>query len=738
VKSYKNQYIIFRIFLFGTLLLIQNIAHADTSQSIKELPRISSPIIIDGIADEEAWQQIAPLSVVMYQPVHRGEMTEKTTIKVGYDEKYIYVMGDLYDSEGEKIVANTLYRDKYRGDETFAILLDSYNDNENMKWFYVTPNGVKVDLHVTHDAVGEEPYNRSWNTFWDSAVRKTDKGWFVEMRIPFSSLGFQEINGDVIMGMITYRYIARKSERHIYPDIPPNWSHGFIKASQAQKIRMHDIKYKRPFYVTPYLLGSFGQVNSLEENENIYSKENDYDLEGGLDIKFPVTGNMNIDLTANTDFAQVEADETQINLTRTPLFFPEKRQFFQERSDIFEFGFSEPNTLFYSRRIGLEQGQHVKILGGARLAGRAGKWDIGMLDMQTKSVPELDIKSRNFGVVRVKRTLFNENSYAGGLITSRIDVDGAYNINSGFDMLYNYSANDFLDIKIASTFDDRFEQNFSFFEKSKIRFNLHRRSVNNFYYHLTLQRIGKRYLPVMGFESRENYKLCDAQLFYGRFLKPDSPLRLITPSLSYFMTLRNKDNSVQSMIVKHLWELIFKNTTVLKITGTWWHENLLSRLYFSEQTFIEPGSYSFFGATLDYKMPVYKPLQTTVSANLSTFYDGRQLSLSVLPKWHQSKYLELSGEVAINYIDIPARNQQEYLNIYRLQALLALNTHVSLQLLSQYNELTRLITTNSRLRYNFSEGNDLWIVYNKTTNAMPALPAFNNRIMIIKYTYTFY
>ena len=708
-----------------------------------ELPRINSPIDIDGVADEKAWQEIDPLPVVMYQPVHGGEMTEKTVIKVGYDEKYFYVMGKLYDSEAEKIVANTLYRDKYRGDETFAIVIDSYNDNENMKWFYVTPNGVKVDLHVTHDAIEEKPYNRSWNTYWDSSVRKTDKGWFAEIRIPFSSLGFQEINGHIIMGMITYRYIARKSERHIFPDIPPNWKHGFVKASQAQKIKMHDVEYKRPFYITPYVLGSFDQVNSFDENENQYSRKSNYNGEAGLDIKFPVSNNMNIDLTVNTDFAQVEADETQINLTRTPLFFPEKRQFFQERSDIFEFQFSEPNTLFYSRRIGLEQGRQVKILGGVRLAGRTGKWDVGVMDMQTRSLPELDIKSRNFGVIRAKRSLFDENSYAGGIITSRIDVDGSYNINSGFDFLYNYSGNDFLDFKIASTFDDRFEQNFSLVDNSKIRFNFHRRAINKFYYQLILQRVGKRYLPAMGFESREDYKLCDAQFFYGHFLKPESPFRLITPSLRYFMTLRNTDNSVQSVMVEHPWELSFKSAAVLKITGIWWYENLLSPLYFSQNTFIEPGSYSFYGATLDYEMAPYQPLQTDVKANASTFYDGKQYSLSVIPTWHQSKYLELSGELAINYIDFPERNQREYLNIYRIQALLALNTHVSLQLLSQYNQLTKQIITNTRFRYNFSEGNDLWIVYNETTNTdlertVPDLPGFDNRLMIIKYTYTFY
>ncbi|MFW6328152.1 MAG: DUF5916 domain-containing protein, partial [Bacteroidota bacterium] len=467
-----------------------------------------------------------------------------------------------------------------------------------------------------------------------------------------------------------------------------------------------------------------------------------YNGEVGLDIKFPVSGNMNIDLTVNTDFAQVEADETQINLTRTPLFFPEKRQFFQERSDIFEFKFSENNTLFYSRRIGLEQGRQVQILGGARLAGRTGKWDIGILDMQTRAVPGLDITSRNFGVVRAKRSLFDENSYAGGIIASRIDVDGSYNINSGFDLLYNYSGNDFIDFKIASTFDDRFENNYSLTDNSKIRINFHRRSFRDLYYHLIVKRVGKYYLPEMGFEARTDYKLFDAQLFYGYFLKPESPLRLITPSLRYFVTIRNKNNNVESLLMEHPWELTFKNTTLLTLTGIFRYENLERHLYFSEKTFIKPGSYSFYGLNIEYKMPVYKPLQTTVSAAASTFYDGRQYAVSIVPKWHQSKHIELTGEVAINYINIPGRYIQEYLNIFRLQTLLALNTQVSLQLFTQYNQLTQQISSNSRFRYNFAEGNDLWVVYNETFNTNPKrsvadLPSFDNRVLMVKYSYTF-
>lgn len=707
------------------------------------LTKIDSEINLDGNTNDDTWQNIPPLPLEMYQPIYQGELTEKSIIKVAYDQEYIYVMGELYDSEPDQITTNSLYRDRYSGDDTFAIILDSYNDDENAKWFFTTPAGTRTDMQVSNDSEGNDSINRNWNTFWDSATQITDEGWFVEMRIPFSSLGFQEVDEDVVMGMIVYRYIARKAERHIFPSIPPDWSRGFTKPSQAQKVRLTGIEYEKPFYVTPYLLGGFDQQYALSNNGDEYELSDHFTTEAGLDIKVPVSVNMNLDVTVNTDFAQVEADEAQINLTRTPLFFPEKRQFFQERSDIFEFNLGGTNTLFYSRRIGLEQGRQVRILGGARLAGRTGKWDIGILNMQTDALSELDIKSQNYGVFRARRDLINSNSHVGGIFTSRLGVDGSYNIGTGFDFLYNYSDDHYLDFKIASTFDDSFDHHFSPIDNSLIRLFLNRRTSSGLYYRTTLKRAGPRYQPEMGFESRMNYTLFDARIFYGFFNSPESSLRIVTPGLRYFTTLRNEDNSVETMLFEQPWEIRFKNEATIEVTTTWWYEDLKETLFFSEDTFIEPGSYSFFGTEIMYEMSDTRALRSEFGARISKFYDGQQYSITVAPTWNQSRYFEISGEVELNYLNFSDRNQEEFLNIYRLRSLIALNTKVSLQLLSQYNYLARQIATNARFRYNFAEKNDLWIVYNEITNtdierAAPILPKFDNRVFLIKYTYTFH
>lgn len=712
-----------------------------STDPVYTLQRITSPIVLDGFPDEEAWLQIEPLPLTMYQPIYRGEMTEYSEIKVAYDDEYFYISGKLYDSEPDKIIANSMYRDRYSGDETFAIILDTFNDNENARWFFVTPTGVRVDQLISKDSEGEGSINRNWTTYWDAATQITDEGWFVEIRIPFSSLGFQVVNDEVIMGLIAYRWMARQSERHIFPDIAPNWSRGFTKPSQAQKIRLSGVQYNRPLYITPYVLGGFERMNKLMTNTQDYVAETHYITEAGLDIKYPVSNNMNLDLTLNTDFAQVEADEAQVNLSRSPLFFPEKRQFFQERSGIFDFNLGGNSTLFYSRRIGLQQGRPARIYGGARIAGRIGKWEIGALNMQTESLSELQLPGENFGVYRARRDIINTNSYAGGIVTTRMGMDGSYNIGTGADFIYNYSGSHYIDLKYAATYDDRFTESVDPLSNSIIRLFLQKQSSRGLFYRFTTKRAGENYLPAMGFESRLNYSLIDVRLSYGYYNETDSPIRTVTPTIRYFVSTRNEDYSVESMLIENDWKINFKNNSDFSITANWWFENLKNPLFFSDDVFVEPGDYSFYGVRFNYEMSNSKRLRSDFTGGINSFYDGRQISVGISPTWNQSKFFEISGGVEFNLVEFPERDQKEFLNIYRLRSLIALNTKVSLQLLSQYNYLARRLGTNARLRYNIREGNDFWIVFSETSNThldrtIPTLPRFNNRVLLVKYTHT--
>ncbi|NBW93269.1 MAG: hypothetical protein EBR20_02675, partial [Bacteroidetes bacterium] len=269
------------IFRLALLLTILAVPDASAQQPIN-LPRMAGSVELDGYADEAAWQGVAPLDLTMYEPISGGVVTERTEIRVAYDDDFIYVAGSMFDTEPEQIRANTLYRDRYSGDDTFAIVLDTFNDNENALWFFTTPTGVRFDYAVSDDADGGggggmgSAVNRSWNTFWDVVTKVDERGWFAEMRIPFSSLSFQEVDGSVDMGMIVYRYISRKGERHVYPPIRPNWDLGFAKPSQAAKVRMEGIRSQKPLYVTPYVTGGSTGLHTLNESDTAYRFDSEF------------------------------------------------------------------------------------------------------------------------------------------------------------------------------------------------------------------------------------------------------------------------------------------------------------------------------------------------------------------------------------------------------------------------------------------------------------------------------
>jgi hypothetical protein len=466
------------------------------------ITRIQQPPVIDGFVDEPVWDTIDPLPLVSYEPVAGLAPSEATEIRIGYDDNYIYASMRGYDSNPGGIRVNSLYRDRLSGDDVFHILLDTYNDNESAIGFTITPSGAKRDALISNDGEGPRALNADYSTYWDVATQVDDRGWFAEVRIPFSSLGFQDINGRVDMGLYVQRGISRKNERITFPEVPANIARAYFKPSLAQKIVFDDIKSSRPLHITPYLLGGLEQNQRLNESETSYVKNEDYTYEAGFDIKYGLSNNLTMDLTVNTDFAQVEADDQQVNLTRFNLFFPEKRQFFQERSSVFEFVTGENGRLFNSRSIGLsETGQPVRILAGGRLTGRIGDWDIGVLNMQTDQYE--NTQAENFGVLRLRREIINPYSYAGGMFTSRIDAGGNYNIGIGLDGNIRLQENEYASFIWAKSTDDAMN-NASLLSTSEIKLNVENRSREGFSYLSTVGLSGENYNPRMGFITRRN------------------------------------------------------------------------------------------------------------------------------------------------------------------------------------------------------------------------------------------
>jgi len=733
--------------LLGICLLSSNLySFAPANRTLSDtliLTRINEPIVIDGNVGEPAWNAIQPVSLISYEPVGGNAPSEKTEVRIAYDDRFIYASIRAYDSDPSGIRINSLYRDRMEGSDLFHMLLDTYNDNETAMVFAVNPAGVKFDAIISKDAVaieGRDPVNTDYDTFWDASTRIDDMGWFAEIRIPFSRLGFQDVNGKVIMGLNVQRIIARKNERVLFPEVPMNTPNAYHKPTMAQKVFFEGVYSKRPLHVTPYVAAGVDQKSVMTEDQTAYKKQNNYKLDGGFDLRYGLSNNFNLDVTVNTDFAQVEADNQQVNLTRFSLFFPEKRQFFQERSSIFEFNTGGSARLFYTRRVGLTgTGEPVKILGGARLTGRVGSWDIGLLNMQTAETGENP--SENFGVVRVRKRVVNPFSYAGLMAVSRVNVDGKYNLGYGTDGSLRLDKDDYFTWVWAQTVEEE-TLNAAYFDNSRVRLAWFRRTRKGFSWETTYSRTGRSYNPAAGFNTRQNYYFLGQIFKYGWMAKQQSPLLYysLQANGSFFRGLTS--NLIETGTIGTRWDATTRLGHSLYTSLSWQYEDIPEEFPILGHTFIDPGRYKFVHTVLGYKMASSRLLRTQLEADIGTFYDGWRLTFDASPSWSVSKHLEVQLSWLYNVINVPQSNGWFDAHVAQLKLNTAVNTHLSTNAFIQLNTSGDIISTNIRFRYNFRDGNDLWIVLNEGTNIQverfdPFLPRTASRTVLVKYTHTF-
>ena len=715
------------------------------------IPRTSSTVEVDGIPDEAAWFAMEPLPLTAFSPVYRGALTEETDIRLTHDDQYLYVSARMYDSEPEQIRTNTLYRDQYSGDDIFAVVIDSYNDYETAVWFVVNPGGVRGDRTVSNDAEfnGGMPMNSDWNSHWDVATTQTDEGWFAELRIPFSTLGFQSEGEEVTMGLIAYRFIPRKNERQVFPDIDPELGGlAFAKPSIAARMTLQGVEQSRPVYVTPYGLSGVNHApvlnRPLGSGVEVWETERDPTYEAGLDVKFSPTSNLALDLTVNTDFAQVEADNQQVNLTRFALFFPEKRQFFQERSSTFDFrtgGFTD--RLFHSRRIGLDGGQIVRIYGGGRAVGRIGGMDFGFLSMQTadqRDASGMRVRGgENMGVLRLRQQVFNPFSSVGGMLTSRLGSDGEDNLAYGLDASIRVHGDEYVSAKWAQTFDEALEEG-SGLDSDLVQFRWERRRDGGFSYSGEYRRVGPDYLPRLGFQLRRDFSFYSANLQYKRFLDAESRFRSVSLGGWTNHFYRNANGLAESRTVRPELRLELKSSASLQISGSAQFESVPTAFGIAD-VMVPEGDYWFHQGEARLELPRSGLFRGNFQTTIGSFYDGTLAGFALNPSWTASKHIEVGGGYELNHIDFGDRDQSTTAHLIRAKIDVAFDTRVSVSTLAQYNGVDDLTAFNVRFRYHFREGTDLWVVYNEGLNTVrenalgPRLPLSAGRNLSIKYSH---
>ncbi|MDE3058510.1 MAG: carbohydrate binding family 9 domain-containing protein [Bacteroidota bacterium] len=360
---------------------------------------------LDGFLNDDAWALAPPISNFTQRELREGApATERTEVRIVYDDHAVYIGAWCYDSDPEGIVASAMKRDfDIDVEDNFEVILDTYHDKRNGFLFVVNPHGARYDALVTDEG---QSVNSDWNGVWDARTTITPEGWFAEIEIPFSTLRFPD-NQEQVWGVNFERNIRRKREQLLWQGWLRNY--GIEKVSRAGTLTgLSGVHRGNTIEVKPYFLG--GAENDTAGRSS--------QTKVGLDMKYSVTPTLTLDVTTLTDFAQVEVDRAQINLTRFPLFYPEKRDFFLEGAGMFDTQFGDQPVLFYSRRIGINDSTRapIPIVGGVRLVGKANRYNLGVLTMQTEAAA--GAPATNYAVARVKRDLFQQ-SYVGLIATNK-------------------------------------------------------------------------------------------------------------------------------------------------------------------------------------------------------------------------------------------------------------------------------------------------------------------------------
>jgi hypothetical protein len=711
--------------------------------------RLSGPITFDGLSDESAWADAFSMDFTVFRPVWGEAPSEHTEMLVGYDDEYLYVAGRCYTRDSSTLVVRNLVRDGWRGDDWMTLHVDNNFDRQNALVFSIYPLGSRYDAAISNDGVnlGRSTFNQDFDMFWDARSVVHAGGWFFEMRIPLYNLRLRRTtSGEVMVGISGARILQHHQEMHLFPAIPQYVVDAMSRPSYKQPARLEDVEPRRLFLVTPYLLASRGRQHRLDPDVNAYRAVREQVLRPGLDVKIGINSYLTLDLSANPDFAQVEADDQLLNLTRFSLFFPEKRLFFQEAAGLFEFNLGRSTQLFYSRQIGINDGQLTDVYGGARLTGKLdAKTDIGVLHMHTAPVYEPGgnriAGAENFSALRLRRSVLNRRSFAGFMATNRWGAL-ANNTALGMDAVLNTFGDHYIQAAVSTTLDDWRTPTAA---SSRVNLVWELMKSDGFFGQIGYAFSGVDFNPMSGFLDRTDFHQLNGQFNYGKFASSKSAI------FQYLRWQMLYGEAFRSSTRGH-WESteVGSRLSATAFNGNFWqlsvshmYEFLIAPLRFSPTVSLDPGHYRFVQAGFEFAQPRNTAFRNAFSLSEGGFFNGRRFSANYNPILSLGPHWEIHGTYSINYLRFADEALREAIHIARLRVLYALNLHLSINYVLQYNSLARQVFNNFRLRYNFRDGHDLYVVWNENffTERMRYAdlmrPLSDNQQFILKYNVTF-
>ena len=713
--------------------------------------RVEQAPSLDGdVLNDPAWQRAEPASHFWQEQPDEGQpSSERTEVRLVYTTDTLYVGVVCYDrAPGEIIVSDARRDSALDNTDSFQIIFDTYQDRLNGFVFGTNPAGIEYDGQVTNEGQGGgglgggqrqqagagAGFNLNWDGAWEVRSRITGIGWTAEFAIPFRTLRFPS-GASQSWGVNFQRNIRRRNERAYWAPIPRQYN--LYRLSLAGALAGLQTPVVRNLKITPFALGTL-----LESG--VRPVDGEFDGDAGLDVKYSVTPSLVIDGTVNTDFAQVEIDDQQVNLDRFDLFFPEKRPFFLENAGFFTVGNPGEVDLFFSRRIGIgPSGEQIAINGGGRLSGKAGKYNIGLLNMQTDDVQLLNppagathdrLPGSNFSVVRVSRDLPNRSSF-GGLFINRVGM-GRFAADDDYNRTYA------LDGKIGvrqhtvlSSFAARTET--PGVHGDDYAYNLRSRtSVPRFDLDLGYQEVASRFNPEVGFLTRRGYRKPDARLM-TRF-RPDDFLNLqeIRPHTSYRAFVGPDDllESMQWHIDSH-WQ--FSNSYEVHTGVNLTEEGLRRPFEIYPGVFVPPGSYAHKEAQLVFMTNQGAPVSLNLETRIGGFFGGDRISLNPTVRMRAGE--TLTAEVAYQRNDVDLPWGEFSTNLLRTRLSYSFTTRAFVQTLVQYNDRADLWSVNLRFGWLQAANTGLFIVYTDTRGLYDLFdrPERTDRSFVIKFSRLF-
>jgi hypothetical protein len=728
----------------------QRAERASSPPSIQAV-HVEQPPALDGeVIGDPAWRNATPTEGFWQEQPDEGQpSTERTEVRIVYTRDTVYIGVVNYDTAPQQIIVSDARRDSpLDNTDSFQIIFDTFRDGLNGFVFGTNPAGIEYDGQVTNEGQGGgglaggqrqqagagSGFNLNWDGAWDVRARITDVGWTAEFAIPFRTLRFP--SGASQTWRVNFqRNIRRRNERSYWA--PVTRQYNLYRLSLAGTVTGLQAPVLRNLKLTPFVLGNVLQ-------SGVRPVDASFDPDGGLDVKYSLTPSLVLDGTVNTDFAQVEIDDQQVNLDRFDLFFPEKRPFFLENAGFFTVGNPGEIDLFFSRRIGIGPfGEEVPINGGGRLSGKAGKYNIGLLNMQTDDIGLLVVSpdaahgrqaGSNFTVARVSRDLPNRSSL-GGLFVNRA---GTGEFAADRDYNRTYAVDGKLGIRqhtVLSSFLARTET--PSIETDDYAYNVRARTtVPRFDLDLGYQEVAASFNPEVGFLTRRGYRKPDARIltrWRPRFLH----LQEVRPHSSYRAFYGMDDDLLESMQwhIDNHWQ--FRNSYEVHTGVNVTEEGLRRPFEIYPGIFVPPGSYAHKEAQLVFMTNQGAPVSLNVESRIGGFFGGDRVTFT--PTLRMRAGETLTAEIAYqrNDVDLPAGDFTT--NLVRTRVSYSFDTRTFLQGLLQYNDRADLWSVNLRFGWLQAANTGLFIVYTDTHGLYDLFdrPQRTDRSLVVKFSRLF-